>query len=162
MQNNVRLLNEMLDSYKIGISSSEELELINELYQNCQRIKTPSIDKFMKELGWTESQELKSNQEVPQGILGDVLEVREELMSALKKYKQIILRDRNATGLEENNQDTLLHFDVVDAKPFARPHSDDDQESAKSSVDVLCDIFTATNIPDDAEVLQPVTILKNG
>lgn len=69
VQNNVRLLNEMLDSYKIGISSTEELELINELYQNCQRIKTPSIDKFMKELGWVESQESKGSGELPEGML---------------------------------------------------------------------------------------------
>lgn len=59
----------MLDTYKIGISSSEELELINELYQNCQRIKTPSIDKFMKDLGWTESHESKRNSELSEGML---------------------------------------------------------------------------------------------
>lgn len=59
----------MLDTYKTGISSSEELELINELYQNCQRIKTPSIDKFMKELGWVESQEPKGNVEISEGML---------------------------------------------------------------------------------------------
>lgn len=69
MQNNVRLLNEMLDSYKVGISSSEDLELINELYQNCQRIKTPSIDKFMKDLGWIESDETKGSPELPEGML---------------------------------------------------------------------------------------------
>lgn len=69
MQNNVRLLNEMLDSYKAGISSSEDLELINELYQNCQRIKTPSIDKFMKDLGCIESDEAKGNTELPEGML---------------------------------------------------------------------------------------------
>lgn len=59
----------MLDSYKTGISSTEELELINELYQNCQRIKTPSIDKFMKELGWTECNEAKRDPELPEGML---------------------------------------------------------------------------------------------
>lgn len=61
----------MLDSYRAGISSSEELELINELYQNCQRIKTPTIDKIIKELGWTESQQTKSNPDIPEEMLSE-------------------------------------------------------------------------------------------
>lgn len=70
VQNNVRLLNEMLDSYKKDISSSDDLELINELYENCQKIKTPSIDKFIKDLGSMESHETKDNSELSEGMLG--------------------------------------------------------------------------------------------
>lgn len=97
-------------------------------------------------------------------LIGDVLDVREELVSALKKYKKVILKDKTSLlRANDTNQDTLLHFDVVDAKPFATVNSDDDaQESAKSSVDVLCDIFTTTSIPDNGDVLQPVTVLKSG
>lgn len=96
-------------------------------------------------------------------LLGDVLEVREELVSALNKYKIIILKDKTSTSrMVDTNQDTLLHFDVVDAKPFTKDDSKDVEEPTKSSLDVLCDIFTTTNISDSGHVLQPINVLKNG
>lgn len=95
--------------------------------------------------------------------IDDVLEVREELVTALSKYKKVILKEKTSTlRIAETNQDTLLHFDVVDAKPFTRNDSEDSQEPTKSSMDVLCDIFTTTNIPDSGDVLQPIHVLKNG
>lgn len=48
----------MLDSYKPGVSSSDELELINELYQNCQKLKTPATDKLVLESIDYESSEI--------------------------------------------------------------------------------------------------------
>lgn len=90
------------------------------------------------------------------------MEVREELVTALNMYKKVILNEKVSTlNASEANQDTLLHFDVVDAKPFTRNDSEDAPEP-KSSMDVLCDIFTATNIPDNGDVLQPIHVLKNG
>lgn len=95
--------------------------------------------------------------------IGDVLEVREELVTALIKYKKVILNEKMSTlHASESNQDTLLHFDVVDAKPFTINDSQDAQQPSKSSMDVLCDIFTATNIPDNGDVLQPIHVVKNG
>lgn len=82
---------------------------------------------------------------------------------ALSKYKKIILKEKSSTQrIAEANQDTLLHFDVVDAKPFTRDDAEDMQEPTKSSMDVLCDIFTATHIPDSADVLQPIHVVKSG
>lgn len=61
----------MLDSYKKDISSPDDLELINELYENCRRIKTPSIDQFIKERGESvDSQVPQSNSELSEGMLG--------------------------------------------------------------------------------------------
>mgnify|MGYP005984263203 CR=1 len=48
VQNNVRLLNEMLDSYKPGISSGDELDLIKELHQSCERLR-PNLMKLAAE-----------------------------------------------------------------------------------------------------------------
>lgn len=48
VQNNVRLLNEMLDSYKPGISSADELDLIKELHQSCERLR-PNLMKLTAE-----------------------------------------------------------------------------------------------------------------
>lgn len=39
VQNNVILLSEMLDSYNQNETSAEDLELMKELYQACERLK---------------------------------------------------------------------------------------------------------------------------
>ena len=39
VQNNVMLLSEMLDSYNQNETSTEDLELMKELYQACERLK---------------------------------------------------------------------------------------------------------------------------
>lgn len=93
-----------------------------------------------------------------------MLEVREELVAALKKYRNIILKEKQPSSKmsESSNQDTLLHFDVVDAKPFVVADSDEPPDTNKSSVDVLSEIFATTSIPDSGDVLQPLTVLKHG
>lgn len=48
MHNNVRLLNEMLDSYRPGQSSSDELDLIKELHQSCERLR-PNVYRLAAE-----------------------------------------------------------------------------------------------------------------
>ncbi|XP_018575914.1 ADP-ribosylation factor-binding protein GGA1 [Anoplophora glabripennis] len=149
VQNNVRLLNEMLDSYKPGISSSAELDLIKELYQNCERLR-PTINKLALETHHSE------------GMLGDVLETSDELSSAFNKYNLVILKGQ--TSSRHSSQDVLLNFDAVDINSAnvacKVPTVKDGTENSKSSVDVLCDIFTASNIPDAGEVLQPISVLK--
>jgi len=40
MQNNVRLLGDMLDQYHLGQTSAEELELIKELHQSCEWLRS--------------------------------------------------------------------------------------------------------------------------
>ena len=39
VHNNVRLLSDMLDQYQLGQTSAEELELIKELHQSCERFR---------------------------------------------------------------------------------------------------------------------------
>lgn len=53
MQNNVKLLNEMLDSYKLGNSSKDDADLIKELHQSCERLKA-NIEKVISEPSQTE------------------------------------------------------------------------------------------------------------
>lgn len=71
------------------------------------------------------------------------------------------MKEKSCLKSEDTNQDTLFHFDVVDAIPFARANSEETEESAKSSIDVLCDIFTTTSIPDKGELLEPISVMKN-
>lgn len=48
VHNNIRLLNEMLDSYRPGYSSTDELDLIKELYQSCERLR-PNVYRLAAE-----------------------------------------------------------------------------------------------------------------
>lgn len=48
IHNSIRLLNEMLDSYRPGYSSQDELDLIKELHQSCERLKV-SVFKLAAE-----------------------------------------------------------------------------------------------------------------
>ncbi|KAJ8945145.1 hypothetical protein NQ318_001610, partial [Aromia moschata] len=148
IQNNIRLLNEMLDSYQPDVSSDAELDLIKELHQNCERLRS-TINKLALESQHTE------------GLLACVLEASDELTAACNKYNFIIVQGR--TFQQNFPNSALLSFDLdpnyadIASKIQAIRNGDDD---GKSSVDVLCDIFTASNIPDGGEVLQPVPYTK--
>lgn len=48
VHNNTRLLNEMLDNYKPGQASPEDLELIKELHQTCEGLR-PKIVRLASE-----------------------------------------------------------------------------------------------------------------
>lgn len=48
VHNNVRLLSDMLDQYQLGQTSAEELELIKELHQSCERLR-PSVFRLASE-----------------------------------------------------------------------------------------------------------------
>lgn len=92
------------------------------------------------------------------------METSDELASAFNKYNLVILQGQTASN--HASQDVLLNFDAVDLKSAnaacRAPVTKDVAENPKSSIDVLCDIFTASNIPDAGEVLQPISVLKCG
>ncbi|XP_008197573.2 ADP-ribosylation factor-binding protein GGA3 [Tribolium castaneum] len=134
VQNNVRLLNEMLDSYKPGISSADELDLIKELHQSCERLR-PNLMKL--------TAETQQNEE----ILGDVLQASDELSQVFGKYNRIIVQ--GVSVVDDGN--ALLDFEGADE---AQCRNSDTKE-----IDVLCDIFNASNIPDSADILKPVSVL---
>nr|XP_008197575.1 PREDICTED: ADP-ribosylation factor-binding protein GGA3 isoform X2 [Tribolium castaneum] len=135
VQNNVRLLNEMLDSYKPGISSADELDLIKELHQSCERLR-PNLMKL--------TAETQQNEE----ILGDVLQASDELSQVFGKYNRIIVQ---GVSVVDDGSNALLDFEGADE---AQCRNSDTKE-----IDVLCDIFNASNIPDSADILKPVSVL---
>lgn len=59
VHNNIRLLNEMLDSYKPGYSSQDELDLIKELHDSCERLKV-NVLKLASDTSHTEEMLSKS------------------------------------------------------------------------------------------------------
>ncbi|XP_072378168.1 ADP-ribosylation factor-binding protein GGA1 isoform X2 [Diabrotica undecimpunctata] len=146
VQNNVRLLNEMLDSYKPGYSSTGELDLIKELYQNCERLR-PSVNKLILETHHEE------------GMLDDILKTNDELSTTFDKYNILIVQQKHLPE-KPDSAECLLQFDstsskgsLIDGKIKMAQNCD-----SEKSIDVLCDIFTASAIADSADVLQPITL----
>ncbi|XP_057654502.1 ADP-ribosylation factor-binding protein GGA3 [Diorhabda carinulata] len=144
VQNNVRLLNEMLDSYKPTVSSIAELDLIKELYQNCESLR-PSVNKLILET------------HLEEGILDDVLKTSDELSIAFDKYNILIIQGRQLPMKRDSNH-SLLQFDNPNS---LIPDKNNSQNGdAETSLDVLCDIFSSSTIPDSADLLQPLSITK--
>ncbi|VEN48687.1 unnamed protein product [Callosobruchus maculatus] len=146
VQYHVKLLNEMLDNYEPSKSSAGELDLIKELHDNCERLR-PTVNKLALETHDSE------------GMLGAVLETSDELSSVFNKYNILILQGKPLPSKATNGmQNSLLHFECEDTTS-ENACKIANKEEPKSSVDVLCDILTATTIPD-GEVLQPVSVLN--
>ncbi|XP_033607424.1 ADP-ribosylation factor-binding protein GGA1 isoform X2 [Cryptotermes secundus] len=81
VHNNVRLLSEMLDQYQLGQTSAEELELIKELHQSCERLR-PSVFRLASETQDNES------------MLNEVLSASDELGQVFDKYTAVIVQGR--------------------------------------------------------------------
>ncbi|CAH1969558.1 unnamed protein product [Acanthoscelides obtectus] len=145
VQYHVKLLNEMLDNYEPTKSTAGELDLIKELHDNCERLR-PTINKLALE---TQDSD---------GMLGAVLETNDEISSVFHKYNVLILQSQAASSKAPNGmQSSLLHFECDDSSTIQNAC----KAEPKSSVDVLCDILTATTIPDNSgEVLKPVSVLN--
>ncbi|CAH2013006.1 unnamed protein product [Acanthoscelides obtectus] len=135
----------MLDNYEPTKSTAGELDLIKELHDNCERLR-PTINKLALE---TQDSD---------GMLGAVLETNDEISSVFHKYNVLILQSQAASSKAPNGmQSSLLHFECDDSSTIQNAC----KAEPKSSVDVLCDILTATTIPDNSgEVLKPVSVLN--
>lgn len=137
----------MLDSYKTDSSSLDELDLIKELHESCERLR-PNVIKLL-----TESQRTGE-------VLDDVLQINDELNEVVNKYNRIVL---NKCTTATDSQSLLDFGQNVNVSPSNSTTNNNVEIRNQSTIDVLCDIFTTNNIniPDD-DVLQPVvTVLKN-
>ncbi|XP_069694970.1 ADP-ribosylation factor-binding protein GGA1 isoform X2 [Periplaneta americana] len=81
VHNNVRLLSEMLDQYRPGQTSAEELELIKELHQSCERLR-PNVFRLASETQDNEA------------MLNEVLSASDELGQVFDKYTAIIVQGK--------------------------------------------------------------------
>lgn len=92
VNNNVRLLNEMLDSYRPGQSSFQDLELINELHTSCQRFR-PTVYKLANEVQADET------------LFREVLSANDELAEVFDKYTAVIIQGMVPSSHLKSNTD---------------------------------------------------------
>ncbi|KAF5273890.1 hypothetical protein FQA39_LY01005 [Lamprigera yunnana] len=152
VHNNVRLLNEMLDSYKPGISSIDELQLIKELHQSCERLR-PNVFKL--------ASDVQQNEE----MLNEVLQASDELGQVFDKFAEIIVKGiipQPKIESETSNNLALLDLssptdEVVLEKNYSSLQNQISNES-QSDMDLLCDIFTSNIVSDN--ILTPISSIK--
>ncbi|KYN33361.1 ADP-ribosylation factor-binding protein GGA1, partial [Trachymyrmex septentrionalis] len=162
VQNNVMLLSEMLDSYNQNETSTEDLELMKELYQACERLK-PILLRL--------ASETQGNVE----MLGNVLAASDELNQVFEKYTSIIVLGQFPKSTTEAskptyNEPSLLDLssptEMISCKNSLSMMQSTSSTDHRSDMDVLGDIFNVLEKPIKSEtnflmpnaIMQPISI----
>ncbi|XP_032670611.1 ADP-ribosylation factor-binding protein GGA3 [Odontomachus brunneus] len=156
IHNNVKLLSEMLDSYNENETSAEDLELMKELHQACERLK-PMLLRL--------ASETQGNVE----MLGDVLAASDELSQVFEKYTSVIVLGQSTKEPSKanalNNGPSLLDLsspteNVPCESTLSTPSATSTDH--RSDMDVLGDIFSVLekSVKSDANLLMPNNIMQ--
>ncbi|ENN70431.1 hypothetical protein YQE_12935, partial [Dendroctonus ponderosae] len=162
-QNNVKLLNEMVGSYKTEDTTRSELDLMSELHDNLIRFK-PNLESIVC-----------SDQNWPMDLIESVLKTIDDVSECCKRYKETVhdSKGSNFTSLMELDQQsvaaassaTFIQMDgVKEPKSSTEDCSCSSQISSntsKSSMDVLCDVFSGLGDVAEDTILQPVPVAAN-
>lgn len=165
--NNARLLSEMLDCYRPGSSSREDLDLIKELHQSCER------------LGNQISKDLKPEET----LFGEVMETLDEMKQVFAKYQHVVVEghsvQQSQTALSSSSSKTSSA--AASLLDLGTPGGNDPTSaviheladlvippanSSNSSLSALGDLFsfppveTRTSLlpPSTSSVLQPMPL----
>ncbi|XP_016913453.1 ADP-ribosylation factor-binding protein GGA3 isoform X2 [Apis cerana] len=145
VHNNAKLLSEMLDSYNYNETSTEDLELMKELYQACERLK-PIVLRLANE---TQDNE---------GMLGDVLAASDELEQVFEKYTTIIVHGKCIKSKTDSNISPYL-LDLSSPMETIPVKSDDVNASYnamttnhQSDMEVLGDIFNSLGKSENSDI----------
>ncbi|XP_062388207.1 ADP-ribosylation factor-binding protein GGA3 [Sardina pilchardus] len=127
VNNNVKLLNEMLSHYDKDRSSESDRDLIRELYDRCDKLRRTAFKLA------TETEDNDSN-------LGDILQASDDLSKVISLYRRVV------EGQTDNG-------DTDDPRP-AGPESN---AGGAEVTDTLIDLagFDATNPPSPQSVPPP-------
>lgn len=161
VHNNVKLLSEMLDSYNQNETSSEDLELMKELYQACERLK-PTVLRL--------ANETQDNEE----MFGDVLAANDALGQVFEKYTAvIILGQKVSKATSAGNDPSLLDLsspiDTALSEVTSNTKIDKTNNTTKtqSDMEALGDIFnslgksTEFSLTSDTNILMPEPMIMH-
>ncbi|KAM0736756.1 ADP-ribosylation factor-binding protein GGA1 [Formica fusca] len=161
VHNNVKLLSEMLDSYNQNETSTEDLELMKELHQACERLKPILLRLASETQGDVE-------------MLADVLTASDELNQVFEKYTSVIVLGQSpksyATESSKpsfNNGSSLLDLSSpTESVPCESTTQSTTQSTTStnhcSDMDMLGDIFSVLEKPvkSDTNFLMPNAIMQ--
>ena len=102
VNNNAKLLSEMLDHYDKNTCGEEEKQLLQELFQSCEKMQP----KLFRLAGDTEDNDNEG--------LAKILQANDEINKVIERYKQVIVQGKpdllKSSG--NANQDQLLDLEV--------------------------------------------------
>ncbi|XP_015604384.1 ADP-ribosylation factor-binding protein GGA1 isoform X2 [Cephus cinctus] len=161
VHNNVRLLCEMLDSYNPGQASVDDLELMKELYQACERLR-PNVLRL--------ANETQDNEE----MLNEVLAASDELGQVFDKYASVIVLGRPFESKQNlNNGPSLLdlsspiEIESTDTGPSIPNKKSEPVPNPQSDLEVLGDIFNSIGnssakdsslLLPETDIMQPISV----
>ncbi|KAF7274538.1 hypothetical protein GWI33_012808 [Rhynchophorus ferrugineus] len=156
VQNNLKLLNEMMESYRKGVTTPGELDLMRELYDNLVRL-SPNLTAIVCE-----------TDHCPADLMESVLKTIHDLTECLTRYKLKIMQEKSESVIQSNLA-SLLELDqqAVSANSLSLMEMDRYKEikndecacSSTKPVDVLCDMFSGLgNAAETSDILQPINI----
>ncbi|XP_043255175.1 ADP-ribosylation factor-binding protein GGA3 [Colletes gigas] len=149
VHNNAKLLSEMLDSYNSNETSREDLELMKELRQACERLK-PIVLRL--------ANETQDNEE----MLGDVLAASDELGQVFEKYTAIIVRGECVKPKTDSNTGPYLldlsspTENITVESSGTNTSYDATTTNHQSDMEVLGDIFSSIGKSENLEI-SPVS-----
>ncbi|KAI8436980.1 hypothetical protein MSG28_010385 [Choristoneura fumiferana] len=133
-------------------ASSDEEQLIDELYARCGRMR-PALQRLAA---------AESNQE----NLEDILTSIDQLDAVGEMYKQFMAEKKtkkNSSPRKPTNSESLLDFAGVNAPSGDGDKANVTTEAKSPAIDELGDIFSAKDGPTNiAEPLKPVNLMSNG
>lgn len=161
---NVTLLAEMLENYDKNATSSDELALINELYESCE-LFMPMISK------------LATDTDQNRDELASILETNDQLVSVLERYSQIVVGNKKiheaprpkvpTTGLDDILGLNLMETNQNISKDnvmkelgdiFSKPIEEPSRSSLKPTPDLILqpDKVSPTSVKAPVNPMQKV------
>ncbi|XP_066584207.1 ADP-ribosylation factor-binding protein GGA1 isoform X2 [Prorops nasuta] len=154
VHNNAKLLSEMLDSYDKNEARTEDLELMKELYQSCERLKSIILRL---------ANETQDNEEL--------LAASDELGQAMDKYTSIIILGKSVNDFKTNSNIMPSLLDLSSPSEISSSESTFSLNAEKASnklpkalqsdLEALGDIFStlekSKEFTTDANLLLPNT-----
>lgn len=134
-RNNARLLEEVLANYNKNTSDQSELELINELFESCQRLR-PTLFKNAVDIDAKDS------------LLDDITSVSDELSKVLidcrSKVKNLPAYGADQGSSNNNNDSNNVQrvSNLLDVSPLQPPHSSSslpNYSEETNDVSLLCE-----------------------
>ncbi|CAH1716145.1 ADP-ribosylation factor-binding protein GGA1 isoform X1 [Aphis gossypii] len=103
--NNVKLLSEMLKSYGGGSGSSNDLELIKELYDTVKQLE-PKVQTML-------SLEIPENEDTVRKII----KLNYEINETLKTYNEVLENLDHKKSIDQQDEENLLDFSMSSVSP---------------------------------------------
>ncbi|XP_072276338.1 ADP-ribosylation factor-binding protein GGA1 [Pyxicephalus adspersus] len=154
VNNNVRLLGEMLNTYRAGQTSEGSEDLMKELYQRCEKMR-PTLFR------------LASDTEDNDEALAEILQANDSLTQVINTYRQLVKGEEingetsssnmpasssallDLSGLDMTST-TAPSYPSVPAQPL--PYSSNAPSSASTSLSLLDDELMSLGLNDPAQL----------